>query len=137
MSDDKSLARRIERLEAANAELTRGLTVLRQELATMRAGGFRSMRDSNRCPACGSGSLLRVRRSRQGTPYGGAMDFAIAQEATTWRGIQPRGPIESFSCRRCGLVEYHVIDFADVKVDGVDIIAIEPEAGAPQDGPFR
>ncbi len=135
MADD--LLDRIAKLEALNAELVRQIAELR--IAIDRRGtGFHSMRDTRRCPACGSGSLLHVRRAQEAAySHRGLMDKGIAHGFSAWTGSKSFGPMESFSCRSCGLVEYHVLDFRDVKIDGQQIVAIEPEPEPPSDGPFR
>ncbi len=135
MASDPS-SDRLDQLERANAQLHTQLQELREIIDRTRVGGFRSIRDSRRCPACGSGALLHVRRAQE-VGYGGLKDLAIAHERSTWKGFLPRGSMESFACRGCGLVEFHVIDFSDVPVDGTDIVAIDPEPDVPSDGPFR
>ena len=93
------------------------------------------MHDAGACPACGGRALLHVRRAREGA-YMGLMDFAIAHEES-WTGIKPQGRLESFTCRACGLVELHVIDPAEVEVDGDRVVAVEPDGEPPRGGPFR
>ena len=134
MSDD--ITARLAALEAANRELAQQVVELRELLAASRPGGFRSIRDSRRCPACGSGSLLHVRRAQE-TGVGQPVELALTHERSVWKGTITHGPMESFACRRCGLVEWHVIDFADVVADGDNVVAIEAEPEPPRSGPFR
>jgi ribosomal protein S27AE len=129
-------ATRIQKLERDVAEIANQLAELRQQLAATRAGGFQSIRDSRRCPACGSGALLHVVRAKAHNERG-PMDFSIAHEYSLWSGTKPLGGLEVFACRQCGLAEWHVLDFAAIPVDGRDIIAIEPEGEPPASGPFR
>ncbi len=128
---------RILKLEREVAALSQQLAEVTQQLATMRAGGFRSIRDSRRCPACGSGALLHVRRAKE-VGLKGATDFSIAHHYSTfWGTTSPRGALEAFACRHCGIVEWHVIDLAEIPVDGTDIVSIDPEPEPPKSGPFR
>ncbi|MGE0398118.1 MAG: hypothetical protein AB7T06_15560 [Kofleriaceae bacterium] len=133
MADD--LTARLAVLEERQAELERTIADLRVELDN-RHGGFRSMRDTRRCPACRGQALLHVREAS--STYGGEIiGLALAYDVSMWRGSRSRGPLEAFACRSCGLVEYHAVDVANVVADGAKIIAIEPEGEAPSEGPFR
>ncbi len=130
MSD---LEGRLARLEADNAQLLQRVEDLALQVATTRAGGFRSMRDTRRCPACGGGKLVHVPRMQEAAA-GTLVDFALAHE-WKWSGIVSKGPIECFACQTCGLVEMHVTDFKDT-VDNQRIVAIDPERD-PTKGPYR
>jgi hypothetical protein len=125
MSDQ--LLERLARLEARVAEL--GV-----ELQAARDGRYRAMRDSRRCPACGIGDLVHVKRMQQAS-HVAVVDFAI-RHVWNWTGPTMHGPMEAFVCRGCGLVEIHVTDFKDV-VDNKNVVAIAPEPPPPSDGPFR
>lgn len=130
---------RIAALERSVAALATQLTEVQQQLAHARIGGFRSIRDSRRCPACGSGALLHVRRAKViSYGRGGTVDFSIAHEhSAIWGTTKPKGGLECFACRTCGLAEWHVLDLEDIPIDGENIVAIEPEPDAPSSGPFR
>ena len=135
MADDVLLDR-IAKLEAMNEQLLQRVVELGIEVQRTRTGGFRSMRDARRCPACGEGSLVHVRRAQEGT-RGGLLDFALAHSYSKWSGTQTFGPMESFACRSCGLVEFHVVEFEGITTDGEVIVAIEPDGEPPSGGPFR
>jgi ribosomal protein S27AE len=132
MSD--ALTARIDRLEAANRSLETQVIELREQLA--RSVGYHSIRDSRRCPACGSGSLFHVRRAQE-TGHSAPVEFALTHERSIWKGTIAHGAMESFACRKCGLVEWHVIDFEGVVADGHAVVAIEAEPAPPKSGPFR
>jgi hypothetical protein len=131
MADD--LTARLAALETRHAQLEQTLAELRLEL-DIRKAGFRSMRDSRRCPACSSQALLHVRRACAMTA-GTMGELALAYDIA-WTSTTAHGPLEAFVCRRCGLVELHALDIDNVPVDGTKIIAIEPEE-PPAGGPFR
>ena len=128
---------RIQQLESAVAALTQQLMTVQEQLAATRVSGFRSMRDARRCPACGSGALLHVRRAKEAAHGGGVTDLSLAHDRTIWGTIRHKGVLEVFACRQCGIVEYHVLDIAEIPVDGTNIVAIEPEGDPPAAGPFR
>lgn len=131
-----ALTRRLDALEAENRALAQQIVELREQLAGARPGGFASIRDSRRCPACGAGSLLHVRHVHETGP-GTPVAAGLTHERSIWKGTIAHGALEAFACRGCGLVEYHVVDFAGVVADGKDVVAIEPEPQAPRGGPFR
>lgn len=126
---------RLAALEARHAQLEQIIAELRLELDA-RKTGFRSMRDSRRCPACNGEALLHVRRASTSTGAE-AVELALAYDISMWTGAKSRGPVEAFVCRTCGLVELHALDVENVPVDGTRIIAIEPESEPPSTGPFR
>lgn len=127
------LTRRLAALELRHAQLEHTVAELRLELDTRKAG-FRSMRDSRRCPACSSQALLHVRSAS--AMIGGIVgELALGYEIA-WTSTKSHGPLEAFVCRRCSLVELHAVGVDDVPVDGTKIIAIEPEE-PPTGGPFR
>jgi hypothetical protein len=135
MADD-ALLDRIAKLEAMNEHLLQRVVELGIEVQRSRAGGFRSMRDSRRCPACGEGSLVHVRRIYQAGGRG-LIDFGVSLSWSNWTGAKPHGGLESYACRSCGLVEYHVVDWRGVHADGKDVVSISPDDEPPSDGPFR
>ncbi len=117
--------------------LEKALDEMRAALEHARIGGYRSMCDTRRCPACGSGSLFHVRRAPEVGKKG--LEPLALQHTKGFFGFTTNGPIEYFVCRNCRLIESHVIDFEGVHADGEHILAIEPEPdpAAPSDGPFR
>ena len=122
---EEALLSRINRLEATVAEL-------RHQLAYANPSGFRAMRDSRRCPACDSGSLLHIRRLEE------AMRQPLAlYHAYTWAGASTHAPLEAFVCRTCRLVEWHAIELVGVEPDGDTVVEIEPEDDPPTEGPYR
>jgi hypothetical protein len=127
---------RLALLEATVAALRSELTELRDQLAVTRAGGFRSIRDSRRCPACAGGAIFHVRRVRELAHINKPTEMALVQEPSFW-GPKQHGPLEAYACRTCGLVEWHAVDFEGVTPDGENVIAIDPEPDAPKLGPFR
>lgn len=129
--------RRIQALESAVAALTQQLVAVQEQLAATRVGGFRSMRDSRRCPACGSDALLHIRRAKEAGDSNALTDFSLAHTHTFWGTLQHKGVLETFTCRHCSIVEWHVLDVAEIPVDGTNIVAIEPEGEPPAAGPFR
>jgi hypothetical protein len=135
MDDPTALAERVARLEAANATLARQLEELRDLVDRAHAGGFRSIRDSRRCPACGGGAFLHVPKVTQASDIG-VVPLGI-HHVTRWTGTTAHGTMESFTCRQCGLVELHVIAPSEVNVDGVHVLAVDPEPPPPAAGPFR
>jgi hypothetical protein len=136
MADD-ALLDRLTKLEAMNEHLLQRVVELGIEVQRTRTGGFRSMRDSRRCPACGEGSLVHVRRA-QVPAAEGLTELALVYTHSSWRGVtKPAGPIEIYGCRSCGLVEHHVVEWTSVHADGEDIVAIDPEGEPPKGGPFR
>lgn len=128
MDDVTALRDRVARLEAQLAEL-------RDLVDRSHAGGFRSIRDTRRCPACGGGAFLHAPRTTQAS-HTQVVPFGIAHH-WKWTGAVASGVMEVFACRHCGLVEWHVIAPADVEPDGVNVLAVEPESDPPRDGPFR
>jgi hypothetical protein len=135
MEELTDLRERVARLEAANTDLAAQLAALRDAVERARIGGYRSIRDSRRCPACGGGAFLHVPRATQ-VSHTRIVPLGITHE-WKWTGAIAHGALESFTCRRCGLVELHVTDFSDVQVDGQSVIALDPEPDPPRDGPFR
>jgi hypothetical protein len=135
MDDLTALSDRVARLEAANAALARQLDQLRDLVDRAHAGGFRSIRDSRRCPACGGGAFLHVPHATQVSEIG-VVPLGI-HHVTRWTGSVAHGAMESFTCRHCGLVELHVVAPGEVTVDGKHILAVDPEPPPPADGPFR
>ncbi|MDQ3334359.1 MAG: hypothetical protein M4D80_04295 [Myxococcota bacterium] len=136
MADD-ALLDRLAKLEAMNEQLLQRVVELGIEVQRTRTGGFRSMRDARRCPACGEGSIVHVRRA-QVPAAEGLTELGLTYTHSQWRGAtKPVGAMESYGCRSCGLVEFHVVDWKSVTADGKDIIAIDPEGEPPKGGPFR
>ena len=129
MDDDLTALRvRVAQLEAQVAEL-------RDLVDRAHAGGFRSIRDSRRCPACGGGAFLHVPEMTQVTEVGVA-PLGISHQLK-WTGAIARGVMESFTCRACGLVELHVVAPGEVEIDGKRVLAVDPEPDPPRDGPYR
>jgi len=122
-------------LEQRCAALEQQVTTLREELAHARVGGFRSIRDSRTCPACGGRAIVHVRQATQAA-HASVMPLGIAHD-WKWTGPVARGVMESFACRGCGIVELHVVDFSDLAIDGTKIVAVDPEPEPPHAGPFR
>lgn len=126
----------MKKLRAEMAALEEKVSELHRELARSSAGGFRGMRDSRRCPACGCARLLHIPAATELAKHGTA-PLAIHHQNRFW-GPTSQGPIEHFVCCNCKLIESHVIDLADIDVDGETVIAIEsapePESSG---GPFR
>jgi hypothetical protein len=136
MADD-ALLERIAKLEAMNDHLLQRVVELGIEVQRTRTGGFRSMRDSKRCPACGEGSLVHVRHAQSPTASGVA-EKGLTYSWSRWSGAtKVYGTMEALACRACGLVEYHVIDWAGIHADGEQIVAIVPDGEPPTGGPFR
>jgi hypothetical protein len=136
MADD-ALLERLAKIEAMNEQLLQRVVELGIEVQRTRTGGFRSMRDASRCPACGEGSIVHVRRA-QVPAAEGLTELGLTYTHSQWRGAtKPVGAMESYGCRSCGLVEYHVVDWKGVKPDGEDIVAIDPDGEPPKNGPFR
>ena len=127
---------RIQKLESAIAALTRQLVTVQEQLATTRGSGFRSMRDARRCPACGAGALLHVRRAKE-MSHRGPTDFSLAHDVSFWGNITHKGALEAYACCQCGIVEWHALDIAEIPIDGTNIVAIEAEGEPPAAGPFR
>src|SRR5512139_1567757 len=100
---DPALLDRIAKLEAMNEQLLQRVVELGIEVQRTRTGGFRSMRDSRRCPACGEGAIVHVRRVQQAGGHG-VMELGLVHAYSAWSGIKTDGPMESFTCRSCGLV---------------------------------
>jgi hypothetical protein len=128
MADDALLSR-MAALEARIADL-------QQELARSAVGGFRSMRDARRCPACGGEHLLHIRAAMEWT-QGGFTPLALHHIRKRWYKQTAKGPIEYFVCRTCRLIESHAIDLEGVEPDGEGVIAIDPEPDSSAAGPFR
>ncbi len=126
----------MKKLRAEMAALEEKVSELHRELARSSAGGFRGMRDTRRCPACGGARLLHIPAATELAKRGTA-PLAIHHQNGFW-GPTSQGPIEHFVCRGCKLIESHVIDLAGIEVDGETVVAIdpdpEPESGG---GPFR
>ncbi len=126
----------MKKLRSRMAELEGKMRELQRELARSSAGGFRAMRESRRCPACGSGYLLHIPAA---TELGrrGPTPLSVHHEAGFW-GATSKGPIEHFICRGCKLIESHAIDLDGITADGETVIAIDPEPEhPPSGGPFR
>lgn len=128
------LLTRVHALEDELAAMQARLDGLLAELA--RAGGYRAMRDSRQCPACGGRSLLHVRALREIGAEGVAVPLCLSVDAT-WRRTTRSGPLEAFVCRACKLVELQAIDLDGLVADGEHVVAIEPEPAAPSAGPYR
>jgi rubredoxin len=123
-----ALRERVVQLEAQLGEL-------RASIERSAAGGFRSIRDSRRCPACGNQTFLHVPSATQLTDSG-AVPLGL-HHVLKWRGPVVTGVMESFTCRACGLVELHVIDAREVEIDGKTVRAVDGDGEPPSDGPFR
>ncbi len=108
---------------------------LQLELTRASVGGFRSMRDTRRCPACGGQHLFHIPQALELTDTG-TTPLAVHHYKTIWKP-RSRGPIEYFICRSCLLIESHAKDLDGIDADGKAVIAIDPEGDAPADGPFR
>jgi hypothetical protein len=132
MDELTALRARVAQLEDAHAALASELDRLR---ALLTAPERSSMRDARRCRACGGRTILHVPGTTQvgevtTTPFGLSYYLAF----TGWRVT---GAMETFACRTCGIVEFHVKSPDDVKPDGNLVRAIDPEPEPPRDGPFR
>jgi DNA-directed RNA polymerase subunit RPC12/RpoP len=119
-----ALARRVQELEEQLAAVSRQLEQIRPQSD--------SMRDQVRCPACGCRSILHAHKvvDRDQQPPGAL--------AVTTKGLwapKPVGQFEIYVCTRCGLVEWHVIDPAEIEVDG-EVVEVH-EVSAPSAGPYR
>jgi hypothetical protein len=123
---EQDLVAGIEMLEAVVLELRRQIEQDKPR--------FGSMRDTQRCPACGGGALIHFRRIEEATqPYGNNhIEFGLGRRIS-WNNTKARAPLEAFACRACGLVEWHALNVDDVTADET-IVFIEP---APGSGPFR
>ena len=91
MGDD-ALLERIAKLEAMNEHLLQRVVELGIEVQRTRTGGFRSMRDSRRCPACGEGALVHVRRVTQ-VGGRGLIDLGLVHSYSGWTGVKPHGSL--------------------------------------------
>lgn len=126
----------MKKLRAEMAELSEQVKELHRELARSAAGGFRAMRDTRRCPACGGGRLLHIPAATELASRGAAP--LTIHHLDGWWGATSKGPIEHFVCRGCMLIESHVTDLDGIEPDGKTVIAIEPEPEVPPgSGPFR
>ncbi|CAN5761742.1 hypothetical protein BH11MYX3_BH11MYX3_44460 [soil metagenome] len=108
---------------------------LQLELTRASVGGFRSMRDTRRCPACGGQHLFHITEALE-LSDGQSKPLAVHHYKAFW-GARSRGPIEYFICRSCLLVESHARDLDGIDADGTAVIAIDPDGDVPVDGPFR
>ncbi len=129
------LEERLATLEHRCATLEEQVLALSAELARARVGGFRAIRDARTCPACSGRMFVHARQATQAT-HTSVIPLGITHE-WKWTGPIAHGVMEAFACRGCGLVELHVVDFADVVVDGVKVVAVDPEPDGPREGPFR
>lgn len=128
-----ALRERIAQLENAYTALASQLDELRAALAAPKR---HSMRDSRRCPACGGQALLHIPRTTQ-VGHESIAQLGLYHEWKVWSGAVARGAMETFACRTCGIVELHVTQLDDVKIDGDRVRAVDPEPEPPHDGPFR
>lgn len=127
-------------LFARMAELEARLGALDEQLAEMRAKRRGSMREDARCPACGGGELIHVKRATQVT------DTAVVplglDHKQTWRGVKTGGTFEYYVCRGCRLVETYATALdellAGVAKDGDNITTLSsPVDTPPGGGPYR
>jgi hypothetical protein len=125
----------IDELRARMTSLETLVRDLHLELSRAAVGGFRSMRDTRRCPACGGQQLFHIPEALELT-HGGSTPLAVHHYKAFW-GPRSQGPIEYFICRRCLLVETHAKDLDGIVADGRTVIAIDPEGDVPSDGLFR
>ena len=136
MTDADDLHARVRALEDALTTTQARLDNLLADLARTRVGGFRAMRDSHQCPACGGRALLHVRKLRE-FARAGQLDALGLTHEERWTGTRVRAPLEAYACRTCFLVELHAADLDHVTIDGERIVALDPEPDVPPDGPFR
>jgi len=117
------------------AELRAQVDELRTLVTQQRAGGFTAMKASRTCPACGGRHLIHVREAKDSWG-GGASPMAIAHTVSSWRGAKGYGPMESITCAKCGLVEFHVTTFEGIPIDGENVVELHGDAPVT-DGPLR
>jgi DNA-directed RNA polymerase subunit RPC12/RpoP len=119
----EALQRRVRQLEEQLAAVTRDLEQIRPQSD--------SMRDRVRCPACGCRSILHAHKVVDRDQGQGTL-------AVTTKGLwapKPVGQFEIYVCTSCGLVEWHVVDPAEIQVDG-EIVEVH-EVRDPAAGPYR
>ena len=123
---------RITMLEAALADL-------RQELEQLRTTRSRSMRETLCCPVCGNTKILHFPRIKD-VAHNSMVDLALQKEFSGFWGLtRSAGALETYACRNCRLVEWHVVSLDDVQVDGTTVIELDgaAEPGAQDAGPYR
>jgi hypothetical protein len=127
---DDTLADQVATLRRQVQELQQQLATVSSQLEQLRPRSD-SMRDQVRCSACGCRSILHVNKVVDRDQGQGTL-------AVSTKGLwapKPVGQFEIYVCTSCGLVEWHVVDPAEIEVDGQ---IVEEHAGrAPTVGPYR
>ena len=123
--DDRvdALTRRVQQLEEQLAAVTRDLEQIRPQSD--------SMRDRVRCPACGGRSILHAHKVVDRDQGQGTL-------AVSTKGLwapKPVGQFEIYVCSGCGLVEWHVVNPAEIEIDG-EVVEVH-EVRDPVAGPYR
>lgn len=120
-------------LELRLAALEDRVTALQREL-TRRHG---SMAQTQRCPACGFGSLFHFTQVQERKE--GSLSELALHHIKGFLRTENIAPLEAFACRQCRLVEWHARTLDTVVPDGAEVVALEaePEPPPPADGPFR
>ncbi len=143
MSETKKLRSRITKLEQQMLEQHQQILEQHQQILDLKrqlalAAGRRVhwMRDNRRRPAGDGDRLLPIPAA---TELGrrGATPLAVVHESGFF-GSTGKGPVEHYICRRCHLIESHVIDLDGIEPDRTSVIALEPAPELePSGGPFR
>ncbi len=125
--------KRLRALEDQVSFLTQQLEALAREVEGRREEGDGSMRTQLRCPACRCRKILHAKQILDRTDSGEKRQLSVTSEGF-W-SPKSRGTFECHICTACGLVEWHVTDPSEIKIDDDKFEIHEVDDRGP--GPYR
>ncbi|MBW2458174.1 MAG: hypothetical protein JRI68_26960 [Deltaproteobacteria bacterium] len=131
MASDET-AQRLRALEDHVSMLDKQLEALAHEVEGRRDHVDGSMRSLLRCPACRCRKILYAKEILDRT------DSEKRKLSVTVEGFwspKARGRFECHICTACGLVEWHVADPSEIKIDDEKFEILEVDDRGP--GPYR
>jgi protein-disulfide isomerase len=85
------------------------------------------------CPHCHGRKFWRIEKMQLAIPaQSRAQHVPVAISGTIWRGYDPHGHFEAFTCAECRYTEWYAQGIEELKHDpqnGVHFIDNEPQAG--------
>jgi hypothetical protein len=132
MASDE-LKRQLRTLEDQVSFLTKQLEALASEVEGRRQEADGSMRNQLRCPACRCRKILHAKEILDRSDGTTKRQLSVTSEGF-W-SPKARGIFECHICTACGLVEWHVVDPSEIKIDD-ERFEIR-EVGDQGPGPYR
>ena len=122
-----TLDERVAALEATIADL-------QAELAAVSKRHTDTMARAFRCPACGCRRIVHFNRVTE-------LGITGVQPFTLWHErfdkLAHADGVEAFVCRDCRLIEWHVLGFDGVEINGRDVIEIDSSDPDASTTPYR